>query len=217
MFGILLPLFGCLPQASQLPPPPHPPASPGLWRFDRYTLPVADWNPQIRVEVTQQAGIHADLYLRHGQPPTLTEWDFRAATPGTSDEEISVHGESSPPLESGAWHIGIWRPQGTSYGINYWLETVPSIHEGMGPETFGDPAEETDGTSFRVWAPHAFTVHVAGPFNGWSGSASPLAPEGDGNWSLDVRHLGHRRGGCLRVPMPPVRPSLAKNPLLPCR
>ncbi|HBF22791.1 MAG TPA: 1,4-alpha-glucan branching protein [Planctomycetes bacterium] len=61
----------------------------------------------------------------------------------------------------------------------------------MGPEIFGDATAGNNGTSFRVWAPHASTVHLAGPFNNWSASASPLAPEGGGNWSLDVRNLGH--------------------------
>ncbi len=42
------------------------------------------------------------------------------------------------------------------------------------------------GVTFRVWAPFARTVAVAGDFNGWSGSASPLAAEGGGYWSADV-------------------------------
>jgi 1,4-alpha-glucan branching enzyme len=42
------------------------------------------------------------------------------------------------------------------------------------------------GTSFRVWAPFAQAVHVAGTFNGWSPDANPLASQGDGFWSSDV-------------------------------
>jgi 1,4-alpha-glucan branching enzyme len=42
------------------------------------------------------------------------------------------------------------------------------------------------GTAFRVWAPHADAVAVAGSFNDWSADASPLAGEGNGYWSADV-------------------------------
>ena len=47
-----------------------------------------------------------------------------------------------------------------------------------------------DGTSFRVWAPHATSVFVAGDFNGWSSNADPLSHEGNGYWST---FLGNAR------------------------
>ena len=41
--------------------------------------------------------------------------------------------------------------------------------------------------SFRVWAPHADLVSVAGDFNGWSRTATPLNKEGiTGFWCRDV-------------------------------
>ncbi|MGC9400784.1 MAG: alpha-amylase family glycosyl hydrolase [Anaerolineae bacterium] len=43
-----------------------------------------------------------------------------------------------------------------------------------------------EGVAFRVWAPHADAVSVAGTFNNWSKEAHPLAPEGNGYWSADV-------------------------------
>ncbi len=43
-----------------------------------------------------------------------------------------------------------------------------------------------DGISFRVWAPHASSVAVAGDFNKWSATANLLASEGNGYWSADV-------------------------------
>ena len=47
------------------------------------------------------------------------------------------------------------------------------------------------GTTFRVWAPHARAVGVAGSFNEWSAKDSPLAPDGDsGYWSADVAGAG---------------------------
>lgn len=42
------------------------------------------------------------------------------------------------------------------------------------------------GAAFRVWAPFADSVAVAGTFNDWSTTAHPLAREGNGCWSADV-------------------------------
>jgi 1,4-alpha-glucan branching enzyme len=59
---------------------------------------------------------------------------------------------------------------------------------GMGAVVFDD------GTSFRVWAPHARHVSVAGDFNGWSMTADPLTHEGNGYWSAfaGFARVGHR-------------------------
>ena len=46
-----------------------------------------------------------------------------------------------------------------------------------------------DGTSFRVWAPHAEAVFVTGTFDDWAGDRTALAPDADGSsgtWSADV-------------------------------
>jgi 1,4-alpha-glucan branching enzyme len=42
------------------------------------------------------------------------------------------------------------------------------------------------GVTFRVWAPNATSVHVAGSFNGWSTTQNALVAEGNGYWSRDV-------------------------------
>jgi 1,4-alpha-glucan branching enzyme len=42
------------------------------------------------------------------------------------------------------------------------------------------------GVTFRVWAPNATSVKVAGTFNSFSATANPLYAEGNGNWSVDV-------------------------------
>jgi 1,4-alpha-glucan branching enzyme len=50
-----------------------------------------------------------------------------------------------------------------------------------------------DGTTFRVWAPHALAVFVTGPFDDWAMTATVLAPDGDGTtgtWSADVPGVG---------------------------
>ncbi len=56
----------------------------------------------------------------------------------------------------------------------------PSARTGMGALPY------RGGVAFRVWAPFASSVSVAGSFNGWSETAHPLASEGNGYWSLDV-------------------------------
>lgn len=53
-------------------------------------------------------------------------------------------------------------------------ETTP----GMG----AIPGDE--GSTFRVWAPHADSVAVCGSFNEWDEVA--LDPEGDGYWAVHV-------------------------------
>ena len=56
----------------------------------------------------------------------------------------------------------------------------PSTHEGMGAIPY------KEGTSFRVWAPHADKVSVTGSFNNWSKTANPMAHEDNGYWSCDI-------------------------------
>jgi 1,4-alpha-glucan branching enzyme len=60
-------------------------------------------------------------------------------------------------------------------------EAQPSRVGGMGA------VAHAAGVTFRVWAPNADAVSVAGTFNGWSDAASPLARDGDGGyWSADL-------------------------------
>src|SRR4051794_24377187 len=57
----------------------------------------------------------------------------------------------------------------------------PAQRGGMGAIPYDD------GVAFRVWAPFAQGVNVAGQFNGWSATADELTHEGNGYWSVDVR------------------------------
>lgn len=56
----------------------------------------------------------------------------------------------------------------------------PSARSGKGPVMY------PGGVMFRVWAPNAESVHVAGTFNNWNSSSHPLCSEGTGYWSADV-------------------------------
>lgn len=57
---------------------------------------------------------------------------------------------------------------------------MPSHRPGMGAIVYGG------GVAFRVWAPFAERVAVAGTFNGWSETNTPLDRDGHGYWSGDV-------------------------------
>src|SRR5262245_31683341 len=58
---------------------------------------------------------------------------------------------------------------------------TPSTRPGMGAVPYAG------GVTFRTWAPFATAVAVAGEFNGWSQTSTPLAREADGRyWSADV-------------------------------
>jgi 1,4-alpha-glucan branching enzyme len=60
------------------------------------------------------------------------------------------------------------------------LLAVPSARQGMGTILF------PGGAAFRVWAPFASEVFVAGTFNQWSTSTHPFVSEGNGYWSVEV-------------------------------
>ena len=61
---------------------------------------------------------------------------------------------------------------------------TPSSRTGMGTILY------PGGAAFRVWAPFAPAVFVAGTFNQWSATANPFASEGNGYWSVEVPGAG---------------------------
>ena len=64
--------------------------------------------------------------------------------------------------------------------------SAQSSRPGWGAVPYAD-ADGT-GTTFRLWAPGAASVNVAGSFNGWNTGANPLTKESaaSGAWSADV-------------------------------
>ena len=57
---------------------------------------------------------------------------------------------------------------------------APTERHGMGAIPYDG------GVSFRVWAPHATGVYLAGDMNEWHGRSIPLGPEDNGYWSVEV-------------------------------
>lgn len=64
------------------------------------------------------------------------------------------------------------------------LHPVQSTHQGMGATVYDG------GVCFRVWAPNAKSVAVAGTFNDFSSDALMLFQEGNGYWGADVDKIG---------------------------
>ena len=157
--------------------------------FDVYQVPVQGWHGRLRVELHEVQGTHADLYLRHGAPPTLDLWDHRSVTPGTSNESLAVDATSAPAIANGTWFVGVWRPTGTAYDIDWFLDSLPSGHAGIGANPFDDGPAGSQGFAFRTWAPNADSVFLVGDFNGWSASTTPMSADAGDHFSVDVREL----------------------------
>ena len=62
----------------------------------------------------------------------------------------------------------------------------PSVAVGAVTRSGMGAVTDAEGVTFRVWAPFATGVSVAGSFNGWSADSHPLSPEGGGVWSIHV-------------------------------
>ncbi|HUJ09103.1 MAG TPA: LamG-like jellyroll fold domain-containing protein [Verrucomicrobiae bacterium] len=74
---------------------------------------------------------------------------------------------------------------GTGTNNNAYFNNL-GISGGAASDSASNTAYNTSGTTFRVWAPNATAVHVAGSWNGFSTVTTPLYSEGNGNWSADV-------------------------------
>jgi 1,4-alpha-glucan branching enzyme len=81
----------------------------------------------------------------------------------------------------------------------------------MGATPYSDA--NGSGVTFRVWAPFAGAVAVAGEFNGWSTSADPLFSEGNDYWSVDLASAGV--GQQYKFVVSTAGPPLAHGPLRP--
>tara|TARA_R110000744_G_C19354360_1_gene560715 strand:- start:191 stop:2128 length:1938 start_codon:yes stop_codon:yes gene_type:complete len=95
-----------------------------------------------------------------------------ASIPPGSSIEYYFHGFDD-------WGANIWDNNGAS-NYTYTSALIASAKSGLGAWV------DSGDTSFRVWAPNATTVAVAGSFNSWSTSANPLVAEAGGTWSVDV-------------------------------
>lgn len=134
-------------------------------------------------------GLHAQVgYRIDGGSWTVSSMTYAGNNSGNS---VWTHTPGSPVTPGSTveyyfhgfddWGANIWDNNG---GSNYssTAALIPSAKSGLGAWV------DSGDTTFRVWAPNATTVSVAGSFNTWSSTANPLAYEGTGSgtWSVDV-------------------------------
>lgn len=157
----------------------------GKWKH--YRIYVQDQETDLYIQMGPGAG-NPDVYVRKHAFPTLTEWDYRPMLDGR--ESVHIDNTSEVPLQSGWQYISVHaRASGrkpghdlNSFKIKATTRLEASEQTGMGALPFGN------ATAFRVWAPHADSVSVAGEFNGWNSTISPLVNEGNGHWSMEQRN-----------------------------
>ncbi|MEL7498369.1 MAG: alpha-amylase family glycosyl hydrolase [Planctomycetota bacterium] len=177
---------------------------PGQWKYFRIT--ALDWQTDLDISVQRLAG-NPEVYVRFNALPTQTEFDYKSENLG--NESVHADNFTDVPMESGVYVIGVYggdsaeqaaggmsplagnrggRATLTSFKITATLSTQASSVGGMGALPF------EGGSAFRVWAPFATSVHVAGDFNGWSNVNAPLVNEGNGHWSMEHRDAnpGHK-------------------------
>ena len=161
--------------------------------WDYYYMDVADSFAQVKFDIVRNSRDRVDLYVKLGGTPTLNDYDFRLFS-FSALSEIEIDEASSPKLESGRYYVGVHRRVSrrkqsgrkapADYELTGNLARWPSSRPGMGATPFDG------GATFRVWAPFAEAVSVAGSFNSWNPGSSELVSEGNGFWSLDQRRAG---------------------------
>ena len=68
------------------------------------------------------------------------------------------------------------------------IQLAASTRSGIGAIPY-NVGLSTKGVTFRVWAPNAQAVSVAGSWNFYSNTSHQLASEGNGFWSGDVANV----------------------------
>jgi 1,4-alpha-glucan branching enzyme len=129
-------------------------------------------------------GGDAEFFLRFGQVPTPGHSDFSASSSQNSTPgKITVAFGSQPSIKTGRYYLSVFARTDISVKVRIATSSLPSNQPGMGAKPFLG----NSGTTFRVWAPNADSVRVAGQFNNWNSLNIPLRSEGNGFWSFDVR------------------------------
>jgi len=65
--------------------------------------------------------------------------------------------------------------QRNTFALMAWFVFLATLALGIAPKRGAEYLGAGKGTTFRVYAPHAKTVSVAGDWNSWSATANPLA------------------------------------------
>ena len=97
-------------------------------------------------------------------------WTLDALTMENGTNVIEAKAVADNGTEAYSQKVRVLRPEPSSYGG---MGSI--LHDG--------------GATFRVWAPNATSVSVAGEFNSWNKNANYLASEGGGYWSVFVPNV----------------------------
>lgn len=146
-----------------------------------YYVDVKDWHTRFAAGIKPSSG-NADIYVRKGALPTLTDWDFRPFKNGRKKEIVTVTSNTLPAVETDRWYVGVYGRKSSTLWVGAKRYQDAAQRPGMGSIPYDG------GTTFRVWAPNADTVNIAGQFNNWSSSLAQLVSENNGFWSLDYRN-----------------------------
>jgi 1,4-alpha-glucan branching enzyme len=151
-------------------------------RWQYFTVDVKDWHSFLSLT---RAGLFGSqvpqVYIRYGAMPTLTVFDKRL-TVSSPTNQLTVTNKTNPKLKTGRYFVGLYSTKRIQAQLSCMLATQVATQPGMGAIPHGT------GTVFRVWAPNATSVHVAGDFNSWNGDVAAMRSEGNGNWSIDYRN-----------------------------
>lgn len=148
--------------------------------WDYYYIDVQDWHAWVGFRLFPKNG-NPDIYVRYGALPTLSDYDYRPYL-NSGTETVIVRENSNPQVDTGRWYVGVHGRTASNYIVGGQRFQEASNRGGMGSIPYNG------GTTFRVWAPNASEVRVAGDFNGWNSVEPRLVSEGNGYWSLDHRN-----------------------------
>lgn len=155
--------------------------------WKHFVIDVRDWESLLKLRRhALEPGVAPEMYVRLNAAPNLTQFDHKLT--GTDTADLTITNASNPVVATGKYYIGLYARQRMQTRLDATVNSVPSSRSGMGatPYNMDQPGR---GTSFRVWAPNAETVHVAGDFNQWQSNVVKLQSEGNGHWSIDYRNV----------------------------
>ena len=148
------------------------------WRF--LYIDVKDWDSKLVINNISKIKTLPDIYIRFGGLPSHRNYDFHSSPTEETSHEFSLDNHSETKLRSGRCYIGLY---GSSHSrITATKYSTTAVQGGMGALPF------EGGSAFRVWAPFAESVHVAGEFNDWNSNVAPLVYDGNGHWSMEHRN-----------------------------
>lgn len=155
--------------------------SQGAW--SHYAIDVPDWKTRLNVVLSISAPANVNrgypLYARFGAQPDTANFDFRPLPASRNNYTLQIDGAT---LKTGRYHLSVYGYVPYNFTLTATTSAQASSRLGMGAKPY------SGGTMFRVWAPFAESVCVAGQFNGWDGAVPKLVSEGNGHWSLDYRN-----------------------------